>query len=219
MAETKKSCTNKCEGDVVTESEDAYGCSRTTCQEGKFGDTCSYSCHCTPTCNQTTGVCNRACDPGWFGGNGQTCQRGNVAYNKTATSSATDYARNGWTADKAVDGNRDQYVHGNSCFHSHSADSKAMWTVDLGQQYRIHDVRIYNRIGYAQLIGTAVLTLSNSSSSTPGVTCYTFPSYTHETIQSVYDVTCDGTGRYFTITHSIRLNLCEAEIYGMDNFS
>ncbi|XP_071087460.1 uncharacterized protein [Haliotis cracherodii] len=191
----------------------------TTCQEGKFGDTCSYSCHCTPTCNQTTGVCNRACDPGWFGGNGQTCQRGNVAYSKTATSSATDYARNGWTADKAVDGNRDQDVLHNSCFHSHSTAPNPTWTVDLGQPYRIHDVRIYNRADYIHLIRTAVLSLSNFSSPTPGVTCYTFPPDAPQTPDSVYDMTCDGTGRYFTITHGTGLNLCEVEIYGCSNDS
>ncbi|XP_048243337.1 fucolectin-like isoform X2 [Haliotis rufescens] len=193
----------------------------TTCQGGRFGDTCSYSCHCTPHCNQTTGVCNGACDPGWFGGNGQTCQRGNVAYNKKAASTPpTNYAKlHGWTADKAVDGNRDQHVFGNSCFHSHSTAPNPTWTVDLGQRYRIHDVRIYNRVNNIKLIRTAVLSLSNSSSSTPGVTCYTFPSDTAKTDNSVYDVTCDGTGRYFTITHSTRLNLCEVEIYGMDNCS
>ncbi|XP_071088038.1 protein draper-like [Haliotis cracherodii] len=191
----------------------------TSCPIGKFGDTCSYSCHCTQPCNQTTGVCNGACDPGWFGGNGQTCQKGNIAYNQTATSSPTDYARHGWTADKVVDGNRDQDVLHNSCFHSAYQDPKPVWTVDLGQQYRIHDVRIYNRAGYIQLIRTAVLSLSNSSSFTPGVTCYTFPNDTVKTNNSVYDVTCDGTGRYFTITHSIRLNLCEVEIYACSSGS
>ncbi|XP_048243318.1 uncharacterized protein LOC124125607 isoform X2 [Haliotis rufescens] len=183
----------------------------TSCPGGMFGDTCSYSCHCTPPCNQTTGVCNGNCDRGWFGGNGQICQRGNVAFNKTATSSLTDYHR--WPADKAVDGNRYQYVNGNSCFHSHSVASKTMWTVDLGQPYRIHDVRIYNRVNHIHLIRTAVLSLSNSSSSTPGVTCYTIPNDTAKTNNSVYDVPCDGTGRYFTIAHRARLNLCEVEIY------
>ncbi|XP_048243323.1 uncharacterized protein LOC124147532 isoform X2 [Haliotis rufescens] len=186
----------------------------TSCPGGMFGDTCSYSCHCTPPCNQTTGVCNGACDRGWFDGNGQTCQRENVAFHKTATSSPTDYASKGWTADKAVDGNRDQDMFNGPCFHSHSTARNPTWTVDLGQPYRIHDVRIYNRAGYPQLIRAAVLTLSNSSSSTPGVTCYTFPSGTAKTINSVYDVTCDGTGRYFTIKHSNKpLNLCEVEIY------
>ncbi|XP_048237040.1 multiple epidermal growth factor-like domains protein 10 isoform X2 [Haliotis rufescens] len=183
-----------------------------SCPIGRFGDTCSYSCHCTPTCNQTTGVCSGACDPGWFGGNGQTCQKGNVAFNKTATSSITNYAKDSWTADKVVDGNRDQYVSGNSCFHS-TFNQRAMWTVDLGQQYRIHDVRIYNRVGHIERIRTAVLSLSNSSSPTPGVNCYTFPSDTAKTNNSVYDVPCGGTGRYFTITHSTVLNLCEVEIY------
>ncbi|XP_048243328.1 protein draper-like isoform X3 [Haliotis rufescens] len=191
-----------------------------TCQGEKFGDTCSYSCHCTPPCNQTTGVCNGACDRGWFGGNGQTCQRENVAFHKTASSPPTDYEQDkGWTADKVVDGNRDQDLFHNSCFHSHSTAPNPTWTVDLGQPYRIHDVRIYNRARTPHLIRTALLTLSNSSSFTPGVTCYTFPSDTAKTNNSVYDVTCDGTGRYFTITHSTGLNLCEVEIYVCSNGS
>ncbi|XP_048243326.1 multiple epidermal growth factor-like domains protein 10 isoform X1 [Haliotis rufescens] len=185
----------------------------TSCPGGMFGDTCIYSCHCTPPCNQTTGVCNGACDRGWFGGNGQTCQRENVAFNKTASSPPTDHGHKGWTADKAVDGNRDQDVLHGSCYHSNSKAPNDTWTVDLAQPYRIHDVRIYNRAGYPHLIRTAVLTLSNSSSFTHGVTCFIFPNDTAKTINSVYDVTCDGTGRYFTITHSTGLILCEVEIY------
>ncbi|XP_048243317.1 uncharacterized protein LOC124125607 isoform X1 [Haliotis rufescens] len=103
-------------------------------------------------------------------------------------------------------------MYRDSCFHSHSTAPNPTWTVDLGQPYRIHDVRIYNRVNYPQLIRTAVLSLSNSSSSIPGVTCYTFPNDAAKTNNSVYDVTCDGTGRYFTITHSTGLNLCEVEI-------
>ncbi|XP_046560143.1 uncharacterized protein LOC124269176 [Haliotis rubra] len=129
---------------------------------------------------------------------------------KRATTSSGIY-RDVWSADKAVDGNRDQDVHQNSCYHSLSP--RSVWTVDLGQQYRIHDVKIYNRGGYVDLIRSAVLSLSNSSSSTPGVPCYTFPSNTTAG-NSVYDVICDGRGRYFTITHwTDHLNICEVEIY------
>ncbi|XP_046558975.1 multiple epidermal growth factor-like domains protein 10 isoform X6 [Haliotis rubra] len=57
-------------------------------------------------------------------------------------SSPTRLYNNSWSADKAVDGNRDQDVHHGSCFNA--ADKAwGLWTVDLGKQYRIHDVKIY----------------------------------------------------------------------------
>ncbi|XP_046579431.1 uncharacterized protein LOC124287019 [Haliotis rubra] len=184
-----------------------------SCPAGKFGDSCSYSCHCGQSCNQTTGICGGGCDKGWVGGHGGSCQKENIAYKKRATSSGI--YKSGWTADKAVDGNWDQEVNHNSCYHSSKPPS--VWTVDLGQQYRIHDVKIYNRDGYVDLIRSAVLSLSNSSSSTSGVPCYTFPSNTIKG-NSVYDVICDGRGRYFTITHwTDLLNICEVEIYECSN--
>ncbi|XP_067663889.1 fucolectin-6-like [Haliotis asinina] len=184
-----------------------------SCPAGKFGDTCRYSCHCGHSCNQTTGVCGGDCDEGWIGGRGGTCQKENIAYRKYATSSGS--SKSVWSADKAVDGNREQVLTRDSCFHA--SDYPSVWTVDLGQQYRIYDVRIYNRNGYAWKIQSAVLSLSNSSSSTPGVPCYTFTSST-ATDNSIYDVICDGTGQFFTIYHGwAKLNLCEVEIYGMDS--
>ncbi|XP_046560146.1 platelet endothelial aggregation receptor 1-like [Haliotis rubra] len=136
-------------------------------------------------------------------------QTGNIAYKKRTTSS--QIYKSDWSADKAVDGNRNQKLAHDSCFRA--LDHPSVWTVDLGQQYRIHDVRIYNRDGYVWKIQSALLSLSNSSNSTSGVPCYTFPSNT-ATGNSVYDVICDGRGRYFTITHSwAELNLCEVEIY------
>ncbi|XP_067660419.1 multiple epidermal growth factor-like domains protein 10 [Haliotis asinina] len=180
-----------------------------SCPAGKFGDTCRYSCHCGHSCNQTTGVCGGDCDEGWIGGRGGTCQKENIAYRKYATSSGS--SKSVWSADKAVDGNREQVLTRDSCFHA--SDYPSVWTVDLGQQYRIYDVRIYNRNGYAWKIQSAVLSLSNSSSSTPGVPCYTFTSST-ATDNSIYDVICDGTGQFFTIYHGwAKLNLCEVEIY------
>ncbi|XP_071088252.1 receptor-type tyrosine-protein phosphatase epsilon-like isoform X2 [Haliotis cracherodii] len=183
-----------------------------SCPTGKFGDSCFYSCHCGDSCDQTTGVCGGDCDAGWMGGDGATCQIGNVAYKKTTTSSQTGYASSGWTADKAVDGNRGQVMEEGSCFHASKQGS--VWTVDLGQPYRIHDVRIYNRAGYIWRLRNAVISLSNVS--TPTVPCYAFPNDTAQTSKSVYDVimTCDVTGRYFTITLNTELlNLCEVEVF------
>ncbi|XP_048243456.1 uncharacterized protein LOC124125203 isoform X2 [Haliotis rufescens] len=185
---------------------------QSSCPTGKFGDSCFYSCHCGDSCDQTTGVCEVDCDAGWVGGHRSTCQKENIAKGKSATSQSGVYTA-AWSADKAVDGNRNQDVSHNSCFHS-NITYPSVWTVDLGQPHRIHDVRIYNRAGNIDRLKTAVLSLSNSSSSTPGVTCYTIPKDTAETGNSVYDVTCDGTGKYFAISHSTQpLNLCEVEIY------
>ncbi|XP_048237069.1 multiple epidermal growth factor-like domains protein 10 isoform X2 [Haliotis rufescens] len=186
-----------------------------SCPTGKFGDSCFYSCHCGDSCDQTTGVCGGGCESGWMGGNGSYCQKENIAKGKSATTPSGLHLPS-WSADKVVDGNQDQdYLHF-SCFHASLLARPSVWTVDLGQPYRIHDVRIYNRRQSIDRLQTAVLSLSNSSSSTPGVTCYTFPSDTAETDNSVYDVTCDGTGRHFTITHSTEtLNLfCSHGTFG-----
>ncbi|XP_048243469.1 multiple epidermal growth factor-like domains protein 10 [Haliotis rufescens] len=183
-----------------------------SCPAGKFGDLCSYFCHCGNDCNRTTGVCSKVCDKGWVGGHGKTCQKENVAYNKNATTPSGLYHHDPpWSADKAVDGNRDQDVFHNSCFHAGRYPS--VWKVDLGQPYKIHDVRIYNRAKYILRIRTAALSVSNTRSTTSIVPCYTFPSNTTKG-NSVYDVTCDAIGQYVTIKHGTEtLNLCEVEIY------
>ncbi|XP_067663192.1 uncharacterized protein [Haliotis asinina] len=112
-----------------------------TCSPGKFGESCNYTCHCEDSCNQISGVCGGDCDSGWVGGHGANCQKENVAYRRTA-SSPTNLYRNSWSADKAVDGNRDQNVYNGSCFNA-ADNTWALWTVDLGKQYRIYDVKIY----------------------------------------------------------------------------
>ncbi|XP_071088256.1 protein draper-like [Haliotis cracherodii] len=181
-----------------------------SCPLGTFGDSCSYTCHCGQSCHQTTGVCGGVCDGGWVGGNGGTCQKENVALGRHA-SSPTRLWSSAWSADKAVDGNSNQDVQKNSCFNS--ADYvRSSWTVDLGDDYRIHDVRIYHQKNHLPRIRTAALHLSNTSK-TPCAPCYTFPSNTSVTGNGIYDVVCGGIGRYFTITDPTHLNLCEVEIY------
>ncbi|XP_048243465.1 multiple epidermal growth factor-like domains protein 10 [Haliotis rufescens] len=181
-----------------------------SCSRGTFGDSCSYTCHCGRSCNQTTGVCGGVCDRGWVGGNGGTCQKENVALGKDA-SSPTALWSSVWTADKAVDGNSNQDVYRHSCFNSED-NVMSSWTVDLGDDYRIHDVRIYHQKLHLARIRTAALYLSNTSNTT-SVPCYTFPSNTSVIGNGIYDIVCDGIGRYFTITDPTHLNLCEVEIY------
>ncbi|XP_071101059.1 receptor-type tyrosine-protein phosphatase epsilon-like [Haliotis cracherodii] len=186
-----------------------------TSTQGQFGDSCSYSCHCEggAVCNSTTGECPGACALQWRYGRNGICQRENVAFNKTATS--TSGALNNWTSDKAVDGNRNQDVNGGSCFHS-AANSPSMWKVDLGRQYRIHHVTVYHRDQLLDRIANCSIHLSNDNS-TDGTLCYTFPATIYN---SVIDLVCDGRGRYLTIRNPGRatgegntLNICEVEIY------
>ncbi|XP_046344436.1 multiple epidermal growth factor-like domains protein 10 [Haliotis rufescens] len=181
-----------------------------TCPLGQFGDSCTYPCHCGDSCDQTTGACGGDCDAGWVGGERTNCQKENVAYRRHAYSPTPLY-NTAWSADKVVDGNRAQSVWSGSCFNS--ADNVwSLWTVDLGQQYRLHDVRIYHPLQNPDRILPIVLYLSNTSTSL-GVPCYTFPSDTDVTGNSIYNVTCDDRGRYFTITNTTFLSLCEVEIY------
>ncbi|XP_071088254.1 uncharacterized protein [Haliotis cracherodii] len=181
-----------------------------SCSRGTFGDSCSYTCHCGQSCHQTTGVCGGVCDRGWVGGQGKICQKENVALGKDA-SSPTRLWTSAWSADKAVDGNSHQNVYKNSCFHSKD-NVQSSWRVDLGDDYRIHDVRIYHQKNHLARIRTAALYMSNTNN-TPSVPCYTFPSNTSDTGSGIYNVVCDGIGRYFTITDPTHLNLCEVEIY------
>ncbi|XP_046558970.1 multiple epidermal growth factor-like domains protein 10 isoform X1 [Haliotis rubra] len=181
-----------------------------TCSPGKFGESCLYSCHCGHSCNQTTGVCGEGCDSAWVGGHGANCQKENVAYRRNA-SSPTRLYMSSWSADKAVDGNRDRDVHHGSCFNAADA-TWGLWKVDLGRQYRIHDVKIYQPTHHPERIRSCVLYLSNTSSST-GLPCYAVPYDNPVNSNGVYSAVCDGIGRYFSITNSTKLNLCEVEIY------
>ncbi|XP_046560149.1 platelet endothelial aggregation receptor 1-like [Haliotis rubra] len=85
-------------------------------------------------------------------------------------------------------------------------------TMDLGMQYRIHDVKIYQPLHEPEGIRSCVLYLSNTSSST-GLPCYAFPYDTRVSNGGIYSATCDGIGRYFSISNATYLNLCEVEIY------
>ncbi|XP_071096157.1 multiple epidermal growth factor-like domains protein 10 [Haliotis cracherodii] len=189
-----------------------------SCPPGQFGKSCLFLCHCGVYCDVTTGACGAKCDAGWVGGWGRNCQKQNVAYHRPA-SSPTGSQRPAWTPDKAVDGDRRQDVYTDTCFHPAVPPSPpSQWTVDLGRVYRLHDVRIYNRKEYVSRIRGATINLHNTSSGT-GVTCYTF-TYDTQEADGVYDVTCDGHGRYLTISHDNHtLNLCEVEVYVCSNGS
>lgn len=50
-----------------------------TCEQGKYGDECQYSCHCPvgTECDPLTGKCPDVCAPGWSGA--PYCQAGKTS--------------------------------------------------------------------------------------------------------------------------------------------
>ncbi|XP_046562318.1 uncharacterized protein LOC124271261 [Haliotis rubra] len=180
-----------------------------SCQAGKFGESCSYSCHCGTSCDKTTGACSGSCDRGWTK-EGGLCQTRNIALSKTTSTTPEAYV--GWPASNAVDGDSDTGGEGRTCFHAGGSPSD--WTVDLGRDFQLYDIRIYSRGGYYGRNVNSNIYLNNDASAI----CSTLPtSSTNPT-----DVTCNGTGRYVTIWNpgtgghdgcASALNICEGEIY------
>ncbi|XP_046374243.1 multiple epidermal growth factor-like domains protein 11 [Haliotis rufescens] len=180
-----------------------------SCPPGQFGDSCSYSCNCGTSCNETTGACSGDCDTGWRKAGG-LCQKQNIALNKAASTTSGQYSN--WSPSKAVDGDRDINGEGRTCFHA--GRSQSDWTVDLGRDYQLYDIRIYSRRNYYWRNANSNIYLNNNSSAI----CSTLPS--PSSTPNPTDVTCNGTGRYLTIrnpgtgpAHSDALTICEVEIY------
>ncbi|XP_046553368.1 multiple epidermal growth factor-like domains protein 10 isoform X2 [Haliotis rubra] len=180
-----------------------------SCTPGQFGDSCSYSCHCQTSCDETTGACTGDCDTGWKKAGG-LCQKQNIALNKAASTSSEVYED--WYPSKAVDGDSDIGGEDRTCFHANSTPSD--WTVDLGQEFQLYDIRIYSRRRYYLRNANSNIYLNNHLSTI----CSTLPSSSGT--PNPTDVTCNGTGRYVTIRnpgtgprHDDTLNICEVEIY------
>ncbi|XP_067678451.1 scavenger receptor class F member 1-like [Haliotis asinina] len=178
-----------------------------SCQPGRFGDSCSYSCHCWTSCDVTTGTCSGPCDPGWIK-EGGFCQKQNIALNKPA--STTSGFMSDWYPSKAVDGDDDVHGEDRTCFHADRSPSD--WTVDLGRDFQLYDIMIYSRHEYYWRNANSNIYLNNDPSSI----CSTLPG----TPTNPVDVTCNGTGRYVTIRnpgtgpgYADALNICEVEIY------
>ncbi|CAC5382785.1 unnamed protein product [Mytilus coruscus] len=117
----------------------------------------------------------------------------------------------------AVDGDKQQYMHdGAFCSHTKQHEPFNWWTVDLGQQFIVDNVTIYNRADSCCVIST----WEEYNKSTPDL-CY----HHHGISPLVINITCPtGTiGRYvqiykhngvdFNITNQ-PLTLCEVEVYG-----
>ena len=50
-----------------------------------------------------------------------------------------------YNALKALDGNRDQHMDGESCGHTAPSHTTAWWRLDIGQQVNIYNIVIYYR--------------------------------------------------------------------------
>ncbi|XP_046552099.1 uncharacterized protein LOC124261790 [Haliotis rubra] len=139
------------------------------------------------------------------------CQKRNIELQKTAS---TTSVFGGWPASNAVDGESDKNGLGRTCFHA--ATSPSDWTVDLGRDFQLYDIRIYSRNGFYWRNANSNIYLNNDTSSI----CSTLPNPSDT--PNPTDVTCNATGRYVTIRnpgtggsdgYASALGICEVEIY------
>ncbi|CAC5382786.1 unnamed protein product [Mytilus coruscus] len=164
---------------------------------------------------------------GFFSILGQT----NLALYKECRQSSTHSTNIKYLPGVAVDGDTQQYMSdGALCSHTNHHEPFNWWTVDLGQQYIVDNITIYNRADsccgarlhdYDVLIySPAISTWQDYNKSIPYL-CY----HHYEISPLVIDITCRTgiVGRYvqiykengvdFNITNQ-PLTLCEVEVYG-----
>ncbi|KAK2150076.1 hypothetical protein NP493_2864g00000 [Ridgeia piscesae] len=108
---------------------------------------CIFPCRCTKGCDQDTGQCldGGQCKddhPSGYKWSEPACQIGNVAFHKTASQSTAKWNER-YPASKAVDGSIDRsYQH--CAVPNGVGDTNAWWKVDLGENYKMSRVIIYN---------------------------------------------------------------------------
>ncbi|XP_048256535.1 uncharacterized protein LOC124125702 isoform X3 [Haliotis rufescens] len=199
-----------------------------TCPSGKYGYMCSYQCHCPPDkCHTTFGCQSANCFLGW---SGPTCEKENIAFNKSTTSS-DGYP---YPSSNAVDGDtkRNDDTKCILSAYNDASITSAWWRVDLGQKTLIHDVIIYFRTGYiVRRNGIQIYIADTAASLTDGVNCYNVTGNRNGTdIPDVLNVTCSGEGRYLvlyttTVNNEINnvnvpvLDFCEVEVDVCDDGS
>lgn len=83
------------------------------------------------------------CAHSFVNNEGATCCLTNLAYQKP-TDQSTTYG--GGTSGRAVDGNRDPNWGGGSITHTNAESGRPWWEVDLGEDYMVKYVHLYNRI-------------------------------------------------------------------------
>ncbi|CAG2190367.1 unnamed protein product [Mytilus edulis] len=160
----------------------------------------------------------------------------NLALNKECRQSSQLFSNSKYSPGVAVDGDTQQKMKQEaSCSHTEHYEPFNWWTVDLGQQYTVDTITIYNRADpccddrladYDVLVYNPVIsTWEDYNKSTPDI-CYH-----HDGISPlVINITCPtGTiGRFvqiykqngvdFNITEQ-PLTLCEVEVYGPRNLT
>ncbi|NP_001119999.1 uncharacterized protein LOC100144955 precursor [Xenopus tropicalis] len=120
-----------------------------------------------------------------------------------------------YTAQKAVDGNKDTNMFQNSCSHTNN-DKPSWWQLDLKKNYNIDTIVIANRGDCcAERLLRAEIRVGNSPDNNNPV-CATITDVSKLT----FPVCCNGMeGRYVSVVISDRaeyLQLCEVEVYGQE---
>ncbi len=144
-------------------------------------------------------------------GSGIDPNENNIAFNKPVLQSGTDF---GGVPEKAVDGNRSGDYQMGSVTHSNLAVNP-WWRVDLGAQYNVNKIHIYNRTDCCsdRLSGALVL-VGNSQSNNPE-DYVQIGTLNNNSSQFYNDI--DVQGRYVMVYLSGSnkiLSLAEVEVYG-----
>ncbi|XP_041363005.1 multiple epidermal growth factor-like domains protein 10 isoform X2 [Gigantopelta aegis] len=201
-------CAEGCTGNV-----EGYRCK--SCKQGYHGMYCqivsgNYQCHCAEGCigNIEEYIC-KSCKEGYYG---LYCQMENVALRKQAQHSkeCEDYSGK---ASIAVDGNTttefgDKAPHGCTC----SIGKDKFWSVDLGKEYLIKNIKIYQRNQTHNVLYGLHIEID-------GHECYRWPNTSEP--PTVFDVTCDRHGRKVTFKMPddiVVLALCEIQIFVCTDF-
>ncbi|MEL6986609.1 MAG: polysaccharide lyase family 7 protein, partial [Bacteroidota bacterium] len=149
-------------------------------------------------------------------GNTNPPPTGNLALNKSAFQSTTAY---GGIPSRAVDGNTDGNWGGGSVTHTSSNDNNDWWEVDLGGNYSLGDINIFNRTNSCCIwrLGDFTVIIKNSNGNiiwSQNINNVPNPSVT---------INAGGAfGRYVRIEQNLAnapLSLAEVEVYATSNAS
>ena len=132
----------------------------------------------------------------------------NLALNGTAIQSSTDY--NGEPS-RAIDGNTDGNYSNDSVTHTHD-EANPWWQVDLGAEYSIGNINIFNRAGanYTRLSNFTLIIYDNNDTEVYSETVTTAPN------PSLTLNAGGATGQIVKIQSNITnpLSLAEVEVFG-----
>ena len=131
----------------------------------------------------------------------------NLAVGKLATQSSTRF---GGIPSRAVDGNTDGYYYKGSVTHTYNSD-KPWWRVDLGNDYQINSVKLFNRVGCCgDRLKNFSIYVYNSKNQQVG--------YIHQdaTFDNSKEFNLNAVGRYVKVQIEGRgtLSLAEVQVMG-----